>query len=131
MAPHYRDLIVWRRSMELARVAHLVAGRVRAARPDDSAPLPDMLRAAALEIPARLAAGYGSEQLERYVRAVDAAHRKVARAECLLALAEELGLVAPDDAELARARELCADIARLLATLHTSLRLRDQARPAE
>ena len=131
MAPHYRDLIVWRRSMDLARVAHHLAGRIRAARPGDGDPLPDKLRAAALDIPARLAAGHGSEQLERYQRAVDAAHRKVARAECLLGLAEELGLVAADDADLLRARELCADIARLLATLHTSLRLRDQARPAE
>ena len=131
MAPHYRELIVWRRSVELARVAYQIAERIRIVQAQSGTPLPEMLRSSTLAIPARLAAGHGSDQLERYIRAVDSAQAKVARAECLLLLAEELDFVDADDADLVRARELCADIARLLATLHTSLRLRDQARPAE
>ena len=131
MAPHYRELIVWRRSVELAQLAYAIAERIRIVQAASGTPLPKMLRAATLAIPARLAAGHGSEQLERYIRAVDSAHGKVARAECLLLLAEELDFVDPDDPDVAKARALCVEIARLLATLHTSLRLRDEARPAE
>ena len=127
MPSHYRDLFVWRKAMDLARLAYLLAARL----PPDDEPLAADLRESALGIPVRIAAGHWSDQLRRYIRAVDAANGKVARVECLLHIGESLGLLAPDDPEVVKARELCAEIARMLSLLMTTLRLRDSDRPAE
>ena len=127
MPSHYRDLFVWRKGMDLARIAHGLAARL----PADDRPLAEALRESALGIPVRIAAGHWSDQLRRYIRAIDSASGKVARVECLLDLAESLGVVSPDDAEVVKARELCAEIARMLAVLMTTLRQRDVDRPME
>jgi four helix bundle protein len=127
MPSHYRDLFVWRKAMELARLAYGIAARL----PADDAPLADDLRESALAIPVRIAAGHWSDQLRRYLRSIDAASGKVARVECLLHMGEALGLVSPEAPEVVKARELCAEIARMLATLMTTLRIRDVDRPLE
>ena len=127
MPSHYRDLFVWRKAMELARLAYELAARV----PVDDQPFAEALRASALALPVRIAAGHWSDQLRRYIRAIDAANGKVARVECLLAIGEALGLLRADDPDVVKARELCAEIARMLAVLMATLRLRDSDRPAE
>ena len=127
MPSHYRDLFVWRKAMDLARVAYELAARL----PPDEEPLAAALRASALALPVRIAAGHWSDQLRRYIRAIDAANGKVARVECLLDIGEALGLLRAEDPEVIKARELCAEIARMLAVLMTTLRLRDSDRPAE
>jgi four helix bundle protein len=127
MPSHYRDLFVWRKGMDLARLAYVIAARL----PPEDEPLAADLRDSALGVPVRIAAGHWSDQLRRYIRAVDAANGRIARVECLLDLGESLGLMAPDDPEVVKARALCADIARMLSVLMTTLRLRDSDRPAE
>ena len=127
MRSHYRDLFVWRKGMDLARLAYLLATRLN---PSD-APLADDLRASALAVPVRIAAGHWSDQLRRYIRAVDAASARIARVECLLDVAEQLELVRADDPEVVKLRELCAEIARMLSVLMQTLRMRDSDRPAE
>ena len=127
MPSHYRDLFAWRKAMELARITYHIAMRL----PEDDQPLAEDLRESALAIPVRIAAGHWSDQLRRYHRAIDAANGKVARVECLLDIGEALGLLAADDAEVMKARELCAEIARMLAVLMTTLRIRDGERPTE
>ena len=127
MPSHYRDLFVWRKAMDLARLAYGLAAHL----PADDAPLGDDLRESALAIPVRIAAGHWSDQLRRYIRSIDAATAKVARVECLLDLAEALGLLAPEEPDVIKARELCAEIARMLAVLMTTLRIRDVDRPLE
>ena len=127
MPSHYRDLFAWRKAMDLARLAYLIAARLG---PDDG-PLADELRESALAIPVRIAAGHWSDQLRRYIRAIDAANGKVARVECLLEIGEALHLLEPDDPEVVKARELCTEIARMLAVLMTTLRMRDVDRPTE
>lgn len=127
MPSHYRDLFVWRKGMDLARIAYSLAARL----PPDDEPLAEDLRDSALGVPVRIAAGHWSDQLRRYIRAVDAANAKVARVECLLDIGEALELLKPDDPEVAKARELCAEIARMLSVLMTTLRIRDGDKPAE
>jgi four helix bundle protein len=127
MPSHYRDLFVWRKGMELARLAYSLAARL----PPDDEPLAEDLRESAIGIPVRIAAGHWSDQLRRYIRAVDAAHGKVARVECLLDIGESLELLRTDDAEVVKARELCAEISRMLSVLMTTLRIRDGDSPAE
>lgn len=127
MPAHYRDLFAWRKAMDLARLAYGLAARLPAA----DAPLADDLRASALAIPVRIAAGHWSDQLRRYIRSIDSASAKVARVECLLDLGEALGVLAPEEPEVVKARELCAEIARMLAVLMTTLRIRDGDRPME
>jgi four helix bundle protein len=127
MPTHYRDLFVWRKAMDLARLAYGLAAHI----PADDAPLADDLRESALAIPVRIAAGHWSDQLRRYIRSIDSASAKVARVECLLDLGEALGLLAPEEPEVLKARELCAEIARMLAVLMTTLRIRDVDRPME
>jgi four helix bundle protein len=127
MPSHYRDLFVWRKAMELARLAYDLAARL----PPDDEPLAEELRESALGIPVRIAAGHWSDQLRRYLRAVDAANGKVARVECLLDVGEALGLLRADDPDVVKARELCAEIARMLSVLLTTLRIRDGDRPVE
>lgn len=127
MPTHYRDLIAWRKGMDLARLAYLLAARL----PPDDDVLADDLRESALAIPARIAAGHWSDQLRRYHRAVDAASGKIARVECLLVMAERLELVRGDDPDVVKLRELCAEIARMLQLLLTSLRVRDGDGAAE
>jgi four helix bundle protein len=127
MPSHYRDLFVWRKGMDLARIAYSLAARL----PRDDEPLAEDLRESALAVPVRIAAGHWSDQLRRYIRAVDAANGKVARVECLLDIGESLELLRPDDPEVVKARELCAEIARMLSVLMTTLRIRDGDQPAE
>ena len=127
MPSHYRDLFVWRKAMDLARLGYQLAGRF----PPDHGTLADRLRDAALAIPVRIAAGHWSDQLRRYIRSIDSASAKVARVECLLDLGEALGLLAAEEPEVIKARELCAEIARMLAVLMTTLRIRDVDRPLE
>ena len=127
MPSHYRDLFAWRKAMELARITYTLAMRL----PDDDQPLAEDLRESALAIPVRIAAGHWSDQLRRYRRAIDAANGKIARVECLLEIGETLGLFTADDADVMKARELCAEIARMLAVLMTTLRIRDGDRPTE
>lgn len=126
MPPHHSDLIVWRKGMDLLVLAYALADRL----PSDD-PIGDDLRATAVAIPSRIAKGHGSEELRLYRRNVDIAHGKVARMESLLFVAEQMRRLPADDPDVTRARELCAEIARMLTTLYTSLRLREQERPAE
>ena len=127
MPSHYRDLFVWRKAMDLARLGYQLADRMS---PLDH-PLADDLRDAAVGIPIRIAAGHWSDQLRRYLRSIDAATAKVARVECLLDVGEALGMLTPEDPDVVKARELCAEIARMLSVLLTTLRIRDGDRPVE
>src|SRR5687768_6314917 len=127
MPSHYRDLFVWRKGMDLARLAYGLAARL----PPDDEPLAEDLRDSAIGVPVRIAAGHWSDQLRRYIRAVDTANAKVARVECLLDIGESLGLLRADDPEVVKARELCTELARMVQVLMTTLRIRDGDRPPE
>lgn len=119
MPTQFRDLLVWRRGMELAQLCSEIEASQA---PGD--PFVEQLRAAAIEVPAQVAAGHASDQLERYRTAVDEAGVAAARVACLLEIAESMAFVPRGDARVARGLELTGDIARLLATLMSSLRSR-------
>ena len=118
----FRDLIVWRKGMDLLLLAHEIAARLPADLRETIAP---DLRATAITIPARIARGHGLDELRGYIRSLDAAHGKVFQLATLLDVSVALGAFPSDDPALVRARELCTEIARMLDTLMSSLRVRE------
>ena len=64
-AGDYKDLVVWKRGMELARMAYLLSRKLP--REEDYA-LADQIRRSSVSIPSNIAEGYGRTSPKDYVR---------------------------------------------------------------
>jgi len=112
----YRDLLVWRKAMDLAVAAHGIARRIPA---DGRRPLVDQIMRSAVSVPANIAEGSGRVSRRSYLHFLRIARGSLYELDTLLELARRLEYVG--DAEFSRSMALVEDVSRLLTRLGQAL----------
>ena len=115
----YRDLSVWRRSMELAE---MIYAPTKGFPKSEEYRMTSQLVRAAISIPANIAEGNARNSREDYARFISIARGSSAELSTLLMLSKRVGLStggATDDA-----LALCEEVGRMLAGLHQKLAAR-------
>jgi four helix bundle protein len=111
-ARSYRDLIVWQKSMTLAKLVY----RLSASWPSDERfGLVSQARRAAVSIPANLAEGQGRIGTKEFARFVAIAHGSLCELETELLLAEELGF--GEASQFAESKALMEEVGRMCRSL--------------
>ena len=95
---NYKDLIVWKRSMELVGAAYRVAALLLR---EETFALSDQLRRSAVSIPSNIAEGYGRNSTKDYARFLSVARGSRYELETQLLLCVQLGYVQQKDIETA------------------------------
>ena len=95
MVKSYRDLIVWQKAMEFARMVY----RLQKALPKEEVyGLGDQIRRAVVSIPSNIAEGYGRESKSDFMHFLVIARGSLCEVETQLDLAQSLGyLSVPDE----------------------------------
>ena len=114
----YKDLIVWQKSMELARIIYRLTSRFPR---DEVFGLTNQIRRAVVSIPSNIAEGFGrgSDIAEGFGRGSDRefihflriAKGSATEVETQILISEDLHYVSPDDAQAALS--LCDEIVRM------------------
>ena len=105
----YKDLIVWKRSMELAAAAYTIARKLPKI---ETFALADQMRRSAISIPSNIAEGYGRTTPKEYARFLSIARGSVYELETQLLLCSQLQYL--DSSELSTALGLSNEIIRML-----------------
>jgi four helix bundle protein len=119
MARHFRELIVWRKAMQLAEAVYSVTQPLP---PEEKFGLSRQLRRAAVSIPSNIAEGHERRSRADYRRFITMACGSLAEVETQLELAQRLHQ--PDAASLQVALDLCDETGRLLRAIERGLRTR-------
>ncbi len=115
----YRDLEVWKKSVELVVASYRVAGVLPHS---ELYGLVSQIRRAGTSVPANIAEGYGQLYRASYIRHLSIAQGSLKELETHFHISERLGYVrAPDLAEVS---QLCDEVGRMLASLVRSLQRR-------
>jgi four helix bundle protein len=105
----YKDLIVWKRAMELATAAYKVAQKLPR---EENYALADQIRRSAVSVPSNIAEGYGRGSAKDYARFLSIARGSRYELETQLLLCVELGYVKEE--EIASAIQLGYEVAKML-----------------
>jgi four helix bundle protein len=110
----YRDLEVWKISMQLAReVYQITEGMPK----HEIYGLTSQIRRASVSVPANIAEGYGRNHRKEYVQFLGVANGSLKELETLLLLAHDLNYIN----DIAKLMSLCESAGRLLNRLRQSL----------
>ena len=121
--PSHRDLVVWQRSMALARRIYQVSEHFP---PREVYGLTSQLRRAALSIPANIAEGHGRRTEGMFAQHLDIALGSVAEVDTFLQMAADLAYLTPD-----LHRELAAEleeIRRMVYALYRKIKTQSPKR---
>lgn len=118
----FRDLIAWRKSMELAT---LVYNETAAIPSEERFGLTMQMRRAAVSIPSNIAEGHGRQSRNDYIRFLRTARGSLAELQTQIELATNLGMLSPTE----QLRSLLAETDRVLQGLIRSLVQKDQQPP--
>ena len=119
-----RKLIVWKRSMALAKEVHALASQMRGR---DRVAIADQMRRAAMSIPANIAEGNARNSRPDYLRFLAIAAGSLAELETHIELTRELQLLPPDS--LTVAQGLLNETGALLTRLIQALRKQEALTP--
>ena len=108
----HRDLIVWRKAIDLAIETYKLAGTLPAV---ERFVLKEQMLRASVSIPANIAEGHGRTSKGDYVRHLGIARGSLRELETLLELARRLGYF--EESALSRATMLADEVGRMLWTL--------------
>lgn len=108
----YKDLIVWQKSMELARIIYRLTSRFPR---DEVFGLTNQIRRAVVSIPSNIAEGFGRGSDREFIHFLRIAKGSAAEVETQILISEDLNYVSPDDAQTALS--LCDEIRRMLGTM--------------
>lgn len=115
----FRDLKVWQKSIELAKLVYEITKRM----PDSERfGLMNQMRRAAVSIPSNIAEGSARQSRKDYIHFLIMARGSLAELETQLIVARELSFLPRSDDTLERMRE----ISRMLQGLITSLRRKER-----
>ena len=118
-AQYYRELIVWQRAMELAKLCY----RITKTYPKDELfGMTSQIRRSAASIPANIAEGNARAHTKEYLNHLSIARGSLAELETHLILSHEVELLKKDDLE--KCLSLADEISRMLASLRKSLESR-------
>jgi len=115
-ASSYRDLIVWRTGMKLAKeVYRLTIPFPR----QETYGLTSQLRRAAVSVPANIAEGHARGTPKEFLQFIRITRGSLAELETLLTLTQELDYIPPNS--LAALLETCDEVGRMLTGLRHSI----------
>ena len=117
MGLHYRQLVVWRKAMDLAKAVY---GMVPVLPREEVYGMRSQITRAAVSVPANIAEGWSRESSRERAQFLAIAQGSLAETETLLTLCEEVGWVSPESTQDARA--LIGDVGRMLSALRTKFR---------
>ena len=112
----YRDLIVWKRSVELVRAVYALTKQLPK---EEIFALSNQLRRAVVSIPSNIAEGYGRNSKEDYLRFLNIARGSKNEVETQLQICLMLGYLKPE--EVVEAQALCAEVGKMLNALIRSI----------
>lgn len=115
--PHYRQLIVWRKSMDLAKEVYRLSNRLPR---EETWGIRAQITRAAVSVPANVAEGWTRESPRDRANFLSIAHGSLAGVETLLTLGEEMNWLETPDCRPARA--LIDEVGKILGTMCTRLR---------
>lgn len=110
----YRDLIVWQRAMELARIMYRETGQMPA---EERLGLVQQMRRAAVSVASNIAEGYARQGRADYIRFLKTARGSLAEVSTQYELAQSLGLLSSSQ----EVQRLLEETERVLQGLLTSL----------
>jgi four helix bundle protein len=108
----HRDLIVWRKSMDLAVAAYRLTGSFPV---DERYGLTSQIRRSCASIPANIAEGYGRESAGAYAQQLKVAQGSLKEFETHVELAHRIGLV--DESSLSTVLKSSEEIGKMLRSL--------------
>ena len=112
----YRELIVWKRSMELVSEVYKLA---KCLPKEEKYVLSDQIRRSAISIPSNIAEGNGRIGNKDYVRFLSIARGSQYELETQLLLCVQLGYLS--DIDISKASVLCDEIGKMINALITRL----------
>ena len=115
----FRDLKVWRKSIELAKLVYEITRRMA---DSERFGLTNQMRRAAVSIPSNIAEGNARQSRKDYIHFLIMARGSLAELETQLIIAQELNFLPRSDDTLERMRE----VSRMLQGLITSLRRKER-----
>jgi four helix bundle protein len=113
-AKHYKELIVWQRSMSLAKLAYQLTDRFP---PDEKFGLTSLIRRTAVSIPSSIAKGQARHETRDFLQQLSYADGYLAELETQLLLSIELGFSTASGIE-----ESLKEIDELQRMLHAIVR---------
>jgi four helix bundle protein len=116
----YRDLVVWQKSIELAKQLYQLTSRFPI---EEKFGLISQMRRAAVSVPSNIAEGQARNTTGEFIQFISHAEGSAAELDTQLLLSVELGLVKQTDASASFA--LIEEIRRMLNGLRRSLRISD------
>ena len=108
----YKDLIVWKRAMELAKEAYALARKLPR---EENYALADQIRRSAVSIPSNIAEGYGRYGTKEYARFLSISRGSSYELETQILLTVDLGYL--DQIDVAKALSLSREIAKILTKI--------------
>ena len=120
----YRDLVVWRKAMDLAVACYEVSATFPKS---ETYGLTSQLRRAVSSVPANIAEGQARNHTGEFVQFLGVAAGSLAETETHVLLATRLGYM--ESAESERILEVTAEVHKMLHGLRRSLSTRPAARP--
>ncbi|QDT39924.1 four helix bundle protein [Stratiformator vulcanicus] len=112
----FRDLVAWQQGSELVMEIYDLTGKLPK---EEIEGLTGQMRRAAINIPAKLARGYGVNRRKSIINGLLAAHGYLKELESHLLVAVKLGLVYGDD--IAPALDQCRTLGQEIEQLEESL----------
>ena len=113
---NYKDLIVWQKSMKLAKTIYQLVKKLPI---EERYSLSDQMRRAAVSIPSNIAEGNARFSTKEYVRFLSIARGSNAEVETQLLLAVDCEML--EQSEVEEALELCEEIRRMLGAIISKL----------
>ncbi len=115
-AKSYRDLVVWKRAMELVSEAYNLAKLLPK---EETYALSDQIRRAAVSIPSNIAEGNGRVSMREYSRFLSIARGSKYELETQLLICVDLCYL--NDKQISKAMMLSEEVGRMLNVLITKL----------
>lgn len=113
---HYKDLLVWRKGMGLAKAVYQLTGRFPA---EERYGLVSQMRRSAVSVPSNIAEGQARHGTREFLQFLSHANGSLAELETQLLLSVELGHCGPSDVSLIE-KEI-AEIQKMLAAIRRKL----------
>ena len=113
----YRDLLVWKAAMELAKIVYAVSAQFPA---KETYGITSQLQRAATSVPANIAEGHAQTPTKEFLHHLSIARGSLAELETLLTLAEQLGYCG--QSQTLEVFPQCDRVSRMLAGLRKRLK---------